>query len=203
MLQGICEGLTYKEIDERYPEQFKLREADKYQYRYPSGESYEDLVARLEPVIMVSCRFFYSFFIHFYKVSLTPCLCFGVFHHIGVWNAPEDVDRGDDFSGAHRNAIKNQCCLLCPLGFACFVLPPKMLLFVLGSACFQELERQENVLVVSHQAVIRCLLAYFLDKDESMSNVLRYIVSVYPRFFLALVLMTLTNAFVCGGAFNA
>ena len=48
-------------------------------YRYPRGESYEDLVARLEPVIM-------------------------------------------------------------------------------------ELERQENVLVIGHQAVLRCLLAYFLDK---------------------------------------
>lgn len=28
-----------------------------------------------------------------------------------------------------------------------------------------ELERQENVLVVCHQAVMRCLLAYFLDKS--------------------------------------
>ncbi|KFM75051.1 6-phosphofructo-2-kinase/fructose-2,6-bisphosphatase, partial [Stegodyphus mimosarum] len=28
----------------------------------------------------------------------------------------------------------------------------------------EELERQENVLVVAHQAVLRCLLAYFLDK---------------------------------------
>ena len=27
-----------------------------------------------------------------------------------------------------------------------------------------ELERQENVLVICHQAVFRCLLAYFLDK---------------------------------------
>lgn len=27
-----------------------------------------------------------------------------------------------------------------------------------------ELERQENVLVICHQAVMRCLLAYFLDK---------------------------------------
>lgn len=27
-----------------------------------------------------------------------------------------------------------------------------------------ELERQENVLVVCHQAIFRCLLAYFLDK---------------------------------------
>ena len=29
-----------------------------------------------------------------------------------------------------------------------------------------ELERQENVLVVCHQAAGRCLLAYFLDKDH-------------------------------------
>jgi broad specificity phosphatase PhoE len=29
-----------------------------------------------------------------------------------------------------------------------------------------ELERQENVLVVGHQAVLRCLLAYFLDKSS-------------------------------------
>lgn len=29
-----------------------------------------------------------------------------------------------------------------------------------------ELERQENVLVVAHQAVLRCLLAYFLDKSS-------------------------------------
>ena len=28
-----------------------------------------------------------------------------------------------------------------------------------------ELERQGNVLVICHQAVMRCLLAYFLDKS--------------------------------------
>lgn len=28
-----------------------------------------------------------------------------------------------------------------------------------------ELERQGNVLVIGHQAVMRCLLAYFLDKS--------------------------------------
>ena len=33
---------------------------------------------------------------------------------------------------------------------------------------FQELERQENVMVIAHQAVTRCLLAYFLDKDSGM-----------------------------------
>ncbi|XP_035206658.1 6-phosphofructo-2-kinase/fructose-2,6-bisphosphatase 1-like isoform X2 [Stegodyphus dumicola] len=80
---GICEEMTYEEIQERYPEDFAARDQDKFHYRYPRGESYEDLVARLEPVIM-------------------------------------------------------------------------------------ELERQENVLVVGHQAVLRCLLAYFLDKNSEL-----------------------------------
>lgn len=77
---GVCEDMTYEEIQEHFPEEFALRDQDKYRYRYPKGESYEDLVQRLEPVIM-------------------------------------------------------------------------------------ELERQENVLVICHQAVMRCLLAYFLDKS--------------------------------------
>uniref|UniRef100_A0A8C2BIR2 6-phosphofructo-2-kinase/fructose-2,6-biphosphatase 3 n=1 Tax=Cyprinus carpio TaxID=7962 RepID=A0A8C2BIR2_CYPCA len=77
---GLCEEMTYEEVRERFPEEFALRDQDKYYYRYPSGESYQDLVQRVEPVIM-------------------------------------------------------------------------------------ELERQENVLVICHQAVMRCLLAYFLDKS--------------------------------------
>ncbi|XP_015608390.1 6-phosphofructo-2-kinase/fructose-2,6-bisphosphatase 2 [Cephus cinctus] len=78
---GICEEMTYEEIASKYPTDFAARDQNKFSYRYPRGESYEDLVARLEPVIM-------------------------------------------------------------------------------------ELERQGNVLVVSHQAVLRCLLAYFLDKSS-------------------------------------
>ncbi|CAF96180.1 unnamed protein product, partial [Tetraodon nigroviridis] len=78
---GVCEEMTYEKIQENFPEEFALRDQDKYRYRYPKGESYEDLVHRLEPVIM-------------------------------------------------------------------------------------ELERQENVLVICHQAVMRCLLAYFLDKSS-------------------------------------
>uniref|UniRef100_A0A674MNR4 6-phosphofructo-2-kinase/fructose-2,6-biphosphatase 4a n=1 Tax=Takifugu rubripes TaxID=31033 RepID=A0A674MNR4_TAKRU len=76
---GVCEEMRYEEIQDHYPLEFALRDQDKYRYRYPKGESYEDLVQRLEPVIM-------------------------------------------------------------------------------------ELERQKNVLVICHQAVMRCLLAYFLDK---------------------------------------
>lgn len=39
-----------------------------------------------------------------------------------------------------------------------------------------ELERAENVLVICHQAVARCILAYFLDKDAGTSqrNLLKY-----------------------------
>ncbi|KAJ8047562.1 6-phosphofructo-2-kinase/fructose-2,6-bisphosphatase 1 [Holothuria leucospilota] len=78
---GVCDSMTYEEIQEKYPDEFALRDQDKFHYRYPMGESYEDLVARLEPVIM-------------------------------------------------------------------------------------ELERQRNVLVICHQGVMRCLLAYFTDKKS-------------------------------------
>lgn len=33
-----------------------------------------------------------------------------------------------------------------------------------------ELERQENVLVICHQAVMRCFLAYFLDKTAGIDD---------------------------------
>lgn len=33
-----------------------------------------------------------------------------------------------------------------------------------------ELERQGNVLVICHQAVMRCLLAYFLDKSAGLGH---------------------------------
>lgn len=85
---GVCEGMTYEEIQEEHPEDFARRDEDKFHYRYARGESYEDLVARLEPVIM-------------------------------------------------------------------------------------ELERQHNVLVICHQAVARCLLAYFLDHSSEELPYLR------------------------------
>ena len=44
--------MTYEEISLKYPAEFAARDMNKLTYRYPGGESYEDLVARLEPVIM-------------------------------------------------------------------------------------------------------------------------------------------------------
>ncbi|KAJ7795280.1 histidine phosphatase superfamily, partial [Mycena leptocephala] len=73
---GVCDGMKYQEIAKVYPEDFATRDQDKFNFRYRGGESYRDLVSRLEPVIL-------------------------------------------------------------------------------------ELERQESILIVAHQAVIRCLYAYF------------------------------------------
>uniref|UniRef100_A0A8C4QXW8 6-phosphofructo-2-kinase domain-containing protein n=1 Tax=Eptatretus burgeri TaxID=7764 RepID=A0A8C4QXW8_EPTBU len=86
---GICEDFTYDEFQQKYPSEYNMRELDKYFYRFPRGESYQDLVQRLEPVIL-------------------------------------------------------------------------------------ELERQENVLVLAHQAVLRCLLAYFLDKSADEMPYLKF-----------------------------
>uniref|UniRef100_A0A8C3PUP7 6-phosphofructo-2-kinase/fructose-2,6-biphosphatase 1 n=1 Tax=Chrysolophus pictus TaxID=9089 RepID=A0A8C3PUP7_CHRPC len=94
---GVCEEMTYEEIQERYPEEFALRDQDKYRYRYPKGE----------------------------------------------------VTAAGD-SGTRRGWL---------------VTPPEPVIM--------ELERQENVLVICHQAVMRCLLAYFLDKSSEELPYLR------------------------------
>jgi len=48
---GICEGLTYEEIQERFPQEFAWRDQDKLKYRYPHGESYLDLLQRVDCVV--------------------------------------------------------------------------------------------------------------------------------------------------------
>ncbi|KEG06820.1 putative 6-phosphofructo-2-kinase/fructose-2,6-biphosphatase [Trypanosoma grayi] len=49
---GVCEDLTYAEVRDKYPLIDQFRRSNKYTFRYPEGESYQDLVMRLEPVIM-------------------------------------------------------------------------------------------------------------------------------------------------------
>jgi 6-phosphofructo-2-kinase/fructose-2,6-biphosphatase 2 len=49
---GACDGLTYEEIEKEFPLDFADRDNDKFNYRYHGGESYRDLVHRLEPVIL-------------------------------------------------------------------------------------------------------------------------------------------------------
>jgi broad specificity phosphatase PhoE len=53
---GVCDGMTYAEIASEMPEEYKARQNDKLRYRYPRGESYEDVVLRLEPVIIEAER---------------------------------------------------------------------------------------------------------------------------------------------------
>ncbi|KAJ2751958.1 6-phosphofructo-2-kinase, partial [Coemansia nantahalensis] len=51
---GRFEGMTYAEIARDYPEEFEARQLDKFYYRYPGigGESYADVVLRLQQVIV-------------------------------------------------------------------------------------------------------------------------------------------------------
>ncbi|GAA5813708.1 hypothetical protein MFLAVUS_007195 [Mucor flavus] len=78
---GMCDGMTYEEIEEKYPEDYANRDDDKFNYRYKGGESYRDVVLRLEPVIM-------------------------------------------------------------------------------------DLERQGNILIIGHQAILRCIYAYFMNYNQ-------------------------------------
>ena len=99
---GVCDGLTYSEIAALYPDDFAARDDDKYNYRYRGGESYRDVVIRLEPIIM-------------------------------------------------------------------------------------ELERSENVVIVSHQAIVRCIYAYYMnipqDKSPWMEIPLHIIFKVTTVFY--------------------
>ncbi|KAI8884488.1 bifunctional 6-phosphofructo-2-kinase/fructose-2,6-bisphosphate 2-phosphatase [Backusella circina FSU 941] len=51
---GICEGMTYNEIQEKHPNEYKARQANKLYYRYPGmgGESYIDVIHRVQPMIV-------------------------------------------------------------------------------------------------------------------------------------------------------
>ncbi len=53
---GVCDGMTYDEIQAQMPDEFSARQTDKLHYRYPRGESYEDVIVRLEPVIIEAER---------------------------------------------------------------------------------------------------------------------------------------------------
>jgi len=48
---GQHDGLTYEQIAEKFPTEFALRDADKLAYRYPGGESYLDVVERVQPLL--------------------------------------------------------------------------------------------------------------------------------------------------------
>ncbi|PNH04155.1 6-phosphofructo-2-kinase/fructose-2,6-bisphosphatase, partial [Tetrabaena socialis] len=49
---GSCDGMTYEGIAERYPHEYDARKKDKLRYRYPAGESYMDVIQRVEPVVI-------------------------------------------------------------------------------------------------------------------------------------------------------
>ncbi|KAG0238656.1 Fructose-2,6-bisphosphatase [Actinomortierella wolfii] len=100
---GVCDGMTYEEIEQQYPEDFANRDDDKFNYRYRGGESYRDVVVRLEPVIM-------------------------------------------------------------------------------------ELERHHNILIVGHQAILRCIYAYFMNySHEKLPYIkipLHTLIQLTPRAYM-------------------
>lgn len=53
---GLCDGMTYEEIAATMPDEYAARARNKFTYRYPRGESYQDIVHRLEPVIIELLR---------------------------------------------------------------------------------------------------------------------------------------------------
>jgi broad specificity phosphatase PhoE len=58
--------MTYETIERQMPAEFAARAADKLRYRYPRGESYIDVIQRLEvraALACVCCHCVVSFFL--------------------------------------------------------------------------------------------------------------------------------------------
>jgi broad specificity phosphatase PhoE/predicted kinase len=49
---GICDGMRYVDVEREMPDEYRARCRDKLRYRYPRGESYLDVIARIEPVVI-------------------------------------------------------------------------------------------------------------------------------------------------------
>jgi len=49
---GIFNEHTYNEIEKKNPDEFNKRKIDKFNYRYPMGESYNDIINRLRHIIL-------------------------------------------------------------------------------------------------------------------------------------------------------
>jgi len=49
---GDCDGMTYDDVASLLPNEYAARAAEKFTYRFPRGESYEDLIVRLEPLAL-------------------------------------------------------------------------------------------------------------------------------------------------------
>lgn len=132
--------MTYDEIRETMPSEFEARLADKLRYRYPRGESYLDVIARLEPVRPFSTH------------PPSP-----------VWTGnPSHVPADTAF--CTQSGLIPLHSLLCLFRCAAVDLscPPRR---VLPLQVTIELERQRApVLIIAHQAVLRCLSAYFMSK---------------------------------------
>jgi len=49
---GVCDGMTYEEVARRMPDVYAARKADKLRFRFPQGESYLDVIHRVEPLVL-------------------------------------------------------------------------------------------------------------------------------------------------------
>ncbi|KAJ3291588.1 hypothetical protein HK104_005958 [Borealophlyctis nickersoniae] len=77
---GQCENMTYDEIQQRYPEEFRDRAKNKLLYRYSGsgGESYVDVIERLRPIIIELERMRTSVLIVTHQVVMRTLLAYFV-----------------------------------------------------------------------------------------------------------------------------
>lgn len=83
---GLRDGMSYEDINQKYPDEFDERNKDKLNYRYPRGESYMDVIRRIEPMIYEIERSKSPIIIVGHQAMLR-CL-YGYFSNVGLEKIP-------------------------------------------------------------------------------------------------------------------
>ena len=73
---GICENMTYEEVKNKMPELYKNRKKDKFNFKYPEGESYNDLIFRIKEFILEINRLDKPILIITHNAVIRVILCY-------------------------------------------------------------------------------------------------------------------------------
>ncbi|KAF2616376.1 hypothetical protein F2Q68_00042703 [Brassica cretica] len=174
---GVCDGMTYEEIKKNMPEEYESRLKDKLRYRYPRGESYLDVIQRLEPVIIELERQRAPVVVISHQAVLRALYAYFAdrplkeIPQIEVqWRALDEINSGvcdgmtyeeikKNMPEEYESRLKDKLRYRYPRGESYLDVIQRLEPVII------ELERQRApVVVISHQAVLRALYAYFADR---------------------------------------
>eukprot|EP00095_Tigriopus_kingsejongensis_P011194 snap_masked-scaffold263_size232787-processed-gene-0.5 protein:Tk11194 transcript:snap_masked-scaffold263_size232787-processed-gene-0.5-mRNA-1 annotation:"6-phosphofructo-2-kinase fructose- -biphosphatase 3" len=157
---GYLDGLTYKEIQKKYPDEYMAREKDKLNYRYPGGESYVDCCRRVMPilvkmeeednlVIVAHQAILRCFFGYLLKRPMVEVPQIKIPQH-----AIMQKKYPDEYMAREKDKLNYRY-----PGGESYVDCCRRVMPILV-----KMEEEDNLVIVAHQAILRCFFGYLLKR---------------------------------------